>query len=229
MLIIFTCLGFGLAVPYLLFAARPGWIARLPKPGPWMIWVKYALAAAMALTALWLLSVLWAAAGLWAAASLALLTFALLVLVRMPMPRRGLVAALAFGMGLLIPATLATAPQRGADTAWAPLDMAVIEAELATGGVVFVDVTADWCRTCKANKALVLNRARVSVLLAASDVMPMQGDWTRPVPAISAYLRSFGRYGIPFNAVYGPSAPNGIALPELLTARGVEEAIAQAR
>ena len=45
----------------------------------------------------------------------------------------------------------------------------------------------------------------------------MQGDWTRPDADISAYLNSFGRYGIPFNAVYGPKAPNGVALPELLS------------
>ena len=45
----------------------------------------------------------------------------------------------------------------------------------------------------------------------------MRGDWTLPSKRISDYLESFGRYGIPFNAVYGPGAPNGVALPELLT------------
>jgi len=35
----------------------------------------------------------------------------------------------------------------------------------------------------------------------------MQADWTRTNPAISTYLESFGRYGVPFNVVYSPGAP----------------------
>jgi suppressor for copper-sensitivity B len=45
----------------------------------------------------------------------------------------------------------------------------------------------------------------------------MRGDWTLPSDEISDYLSSFGRYGIPFNAVYGPALPAGEALPELLS------------
>jgi suppressor for copper-sensitivity B len=56
----------------------------------------------------------------------------------------------------------------------------------------------------------------------------MRADWTRPDDSISAYLESFGRFGIPFNVVYGPSAPEGLPLPELLTAGIVEDALARA-
>ena len=52
----------------------------------------------------------------------------------------------------------------------------------------------------------------------------MRADWTRPNDEIARYLASFGRYGIPFSAVYGPKAVNGIALPELLTSTIVLEA-----
>ncbi len=91
-----------------------------------------------------------------------------------------------------------------------------------------MDVTADWCLTCKANKTLVLDHAPVVSALAAESVTPMQADWTRPDPAISRYLESFGRYGIPFNAVYGPAAPDGIVLPELLSSDVVMEALSRA-
>jgi suppressor for copper-sensitivity B len=56
----------------------------------------------------------------------------------------------------------------------------------------------------------------------------MVADWTRPDPAITAYLTKFDRYGIPLNVVYGPKAPNGIALPELLTGDAVLAALKQA-
>ena len=89
-------------------------------------------------------------------------------------------------------------------------------------------MTADWCVTCKWNKAVVLNRDPIAALLAG-DVMPMQADWTRPDPEITAYLAKHGRFGIPFNIVYGPGAPAGVQLPELLSADDVLEAIKKAR
>jgi len=56
----------------------------------------------------------------------------------------------------------------------------------------------------------------------------MRADWTNPDAAIAAYLASFGRYGIPFDAVYGPRAPDGVLLPELLTTGAVLDAFDQA-
>jgi len=56
----------------------------------------------------------------------------------------------------------------------------------------------------------------------------MQADWTRPDDRITRYLATFGRYGIPFDAVYGPGLPLGEALPELLTAETVITALDRA-
>src|SRR3546814_7571727 len=94
--------------------------------------------------------------------------------------------------------------------------------------VVFVDVTAEWCITCQVNKKLVLDNEAVSARLDSPNVVRMRGDWTLPSDAISAYLAGFGRYGIPFNAVYGPGAPQGLALPEILTRDAVLTALEQA-
>ena len=56
----------------------------------------------------------------------------------------------------------------------------------------------------------------------------MQGDWTRPDPVIAGYLAGYGRYGIPFNAVFGPKARDGILLSELLGKQEVLDALARA-
>jgi len=74
----------------------------------------------------------------------------------------------------------------------------------------------------------VLDRSPVADWLAGEDVVAMRADWTRPNAVIAAYLARFGRYGIPFNAVYGPQAPNGIALPELLTSGDIASAAEKA-
>ena len=117
----------------------------------------------------------------------------------------------------------------GTATAWAPFDQSEIAVLIAQGKTVFVDVTADWCITCQANKSLVIDRGEVADALAAPGVVPMRADWTLPNPRISDYLARYNRYGIPFNAVYGPGAPSGIVLPELLSTGSVLEAIERAR
>lgn len=133
---------------------------------------------------------------------------------------------LAGQIGLLRAAPVGQA--QGEAVRWQDFDPVAIPGLVALGQTVFVDVTADWCLTCKANKTLVIDRPPVSSSLKRANMVPMLADWTRPDPAISRYLAHFGRYGIPLNVVYGPKAPEGIVLPELLTADTVERAIRQA-
>jgi len=114
------------------------------------------------------------------------------------------------------------------DHRWQAFDQATIAQEVAAGKTVFVDVTAAWCLTCQTNKKLVLYQAPVAARLFDGDIITMQADWTRPDPAIAAYLQSFQRAGIPFNVVYSPLAPQGIILPELLTTQAVLEGLDKA-
>jgi suppressor for copper-sensitivity B len=79
------------------------------------------------------------------------------------------------------------------------------------------------------NERFVLERPAVAGALRADGTVAMQADWTRPDPAIAAYLQSHGRYGIPFYAVYGPGAPQGLVLGEIVTEGGVLAALAAAR
>ncbi|WP_227010142.1 protein-disulfide reductase DsbD family protein [Pelagibius marinus] len=242
--LIFTALGLGLALPYLLVAAAPRLVAWLPRPGHWMVTLRRVLGLLLAATAVWLLSVLAAQVG----ALAALLTGGLLLglgLVLWKGPKlmaqnRFATSALAVVLALAafaLPAGLKSdlpggpGPRQTAanDLAWRPLDAAAIPGLVAEGRVVFVDVTADWCITCQVNKKLVLNSDSVAALLSDPSVVRMRGDWTLPSDAISSYLASFGRYGIPFNAVYGPGAPEGLALPELLSQDAVTAAFGQVR
>ena len=181
MLGIFTSMGLGMALPYLLVAAFPALATKMPKPGAWMKRLRQLLGFALFATALWL------------------------------------------GYVLLVP----WLPQER-DQRWQPFVEAVIADKVATGHVVFVDVTASWCATCQTNKQLVLYQSPVQERLFGGKIIAMQADWTKPDPAIAAYLKSFSRAGIPFNAVYGPGAPQGLVLPELLTASAVLQALDKA-
>ena len=230
-LAIFLALGLAFPGPYLLVAAAPRLARLLPRPGRWMLMVRRLLGVALALSALWLLWVLAAEAGPAAAAALAALMAAALATFLLLGPgwaRRGAVAVL-LAVALAAPAALpAPLPRAAADAFWQPFDAPAIARLVRAGHVVFVDVTAQWCLTCKVNERLVLDSAAVRRRLASPGVVAMRADWTRPSETITAYLRRFGRYGIPFNAVYGPGAPAGLALPEILTAAAVDDALRQA-
>jgi suppressor for copper-sensitivity B len=135
-----------------------------------------------------------------------------------------LVWVLAGQVGLLHHA--ASADQASGEAVhWQRFDEAAIPGLVASGKTVFVDVTADWCLTCKANKTLVIDRDPVRARLDGGNVVAMVADWTKPNPVIDGYLAKFGRYGIPLNVVYGAKAPQGIALPELLSADSVLHAL----
>jgi suppressor for copper-sensitivity B len=99
---------------------------------------------------------------------------------------------------------------------------------VTAGKIVLVDVTAAWCLTCKVNEITVLDRSPVADRIRDPHVVAMRADWTRADPLITAYLQSFGRYGVPLDVIYGPGAPQGIPLSELLTTGVVMDAFARA-
>jgi suppressor for copper-sensitivity B len=240
--LIFIVLGLGMAAPFLAAAALPGVVAWLPRRGPWMGWLRRLLGLALLGTAAWLVWVLALEAGLRDALLIGLMLVLVLASLawRNALPAGGLTRPLVGGaiivlsaITVLVPALHGQAvplnpspPDRG--DLWRPFDEAALRTLVANGNTVFVDVSAAWCLTCKANELAVLDRAPVAERLRDQGVIAMRADWTHPDPTITTFLQGFGRYGIPLNVVYGPRAPAGIALPELLTSGAVMDAFERA-
>ena len=91
------------------------------------------------------------------------------------------------------------------------------------GKTVFIDITADWCLTCKVNKIFVIDTKEVSELFKKNNVIILRLDWTKPNEKIQQFLALKGRYGIPFNEIYSPLIPDGKIFPELLTVKVIRE------
>ncbi|MEE2694385.1 MAG: protein-disulfide reductase DsbD domain-containing protein [Pseudomonadota bacterium] len=242
-LLIFGMLGVGMALPYLLLAAHPGLVGKLPKPGRWMIRLRTMLGFVLVATAVWLLVILSDQTNITLAFSIGAIAVACGTIFKFSSSiignKKPILQALSLVVGgcsmvvLLINASPESpsleSPPSSNQSSWAELDAQKIAILVESGKIVFVDITADWCLTCKINKGLVLDRAEIVAQLNSPDIVRMRGDWTKRNPDIQNYLFSFNRFGIPFNAIYGGAAPDGIVLPELLSKTDILLALDTAR
>ena len=243
-LLVFLALGLGLALPFLLIGFVPALGRRLPRPGAWMDTFKRVLAFPMYLTALWLVWVLAKqrgadAVGWWGLASLAL-AFAAWAWThaRMQGGRAAKVAALLAIVAALWPLrAITTLPPASAarDAAPASTDgrhVAYSAQRLAdlrrAGRVVFVNMTADWCVTCKVNEKAVFSRDGFRDALEKADAVYMTGDWTDVDPEITAFLQRYKAVGVPLYVVFPRGGGEGTVLPTVLTPGMAEDALAKA-
>ncbi len=98
-----------------------------------------------------------------------------------------------------------------------------LQQHLNNGDSVFVDMTADWCITCLANEARVLNTDAVQQAFDDNNVVFMIGDWTDYDSEITEYLNQYGRNGIPLYVYLPPKGrkEHAVVLPQILDADSV--------
>jgi len=223
---VFAVLGLGLAIPFLLIAFVPGLRKRLPQPGAWMLRLQRFLAIPMAASAVACLWLLYRLGGLdafawgFAAASILILMLWWIGSLQFAGQRVSWVLVVLVGTAFIFPAfsmpTYSSAPANvpiGAE-AWSE---AAVEKYRAQGKPVFVYFTADWCLTCKANEAAAIEREATREAFTKAGVKVLAGDWTNGDPAITRFLESRGRAGVPLYLWYAPGQAEPEELPQILT------------
>ncbi|MCA2024571.1 thioredoxin family protein [Enterobacter sp. K16B] len=228
--LIFLMLGVGMSLPWLFVALVPKTALLLPKPGRWMNTLKVVLGLMMLASSFWLATLLSLHLGdrvtqvvLLMLVAVTLALFAMKRQTASPLFWLVVIALSAFGgyqvRGLLNAPPDAPAQNTAQAIPWQPLSEAAIGQALAQGKRVFVDISADWCVTCKVNEHRVLTQPEIVAALRQPDVVALRGDWSQPSALIAAFLAKRNRYAIPFNAVYGPGLPDGEILSPLLDKR----------
>ena len=215
--LVFTSLGLGLALPFLIAIPFPSVFRWLPKPGKWMSTFRHLLGWPMLATALWLLYVFASQTGqsttfLLLAVSL-LLALLLWIYGAKPSLFTALLCLIVAAGGLYLVNGFSLRPQV---LVWKTWSVAGVEEARKTGNPVFVDFTADWCLTCKVTEATVLNTKTVQTLFADTKTTLFQGDWTNQNPEITEELAKHNRRGVPLYLLYLPGKDAEI-LPQLIT------------
>lgn len=256
-MLIFACVGFGMALPYVVLTVKPGWVKFLPKPGEWMVTAKQFMGFLMMGTLLWLLYVLGKQLGMeaviWTSAFLLVVGIACWILGKyatLNVSRSKYLATWVAAIVLTVAGywifmetildvrsviagvheTSPRIPSTDKDgIPWEPFSLATLESHLQGNKTVFVDFTADWCLTCKVNEKTVLTDRKVIERFKTERIVAIKADWTNRNPDITRLLTRFGRSGVPLYVIFPSGRPTSpIVLPEVITSGIVLEAIDRA-
>ena len=241
LIIIFTGMGLGMALPYLVLALLP--LARLTSRGSWqkktlgmgnitgrwMVYVQWLMGFGVLGTALWmvwLLAQVIGAGGAWTIAGIAALILAVCASKFMPDTKISLyrwrLIVLLCVLGVALPGRFSVPTAAPiVEVGWqpfAPQDIsAQVSQQLEQGKIVLIDISAQWCITCLVNDQQVFDQPEIVAWRSSEAVVAIRGDWSQPDEEIARYLRRYQRQALPFAIIHTPYAPEGLILPELLS------------
>ena len=239
---VFTAIAIGLAWPVVLIAFAPSLQRLVPKPGPWMLTLRQFLVFPLLATAAWLAWVVGRQAGVDVMgallASITIMSLGLWFFGRLAHSSSAAArysgvgmasVALAFAVSIAVvsalnaspvetPATNAAGRMAESDLAWQPFTDSTLRAARQSGAPVMLDVTADWCLTCKVNERVAFAPNRVRAALDSANVQLIRADWTSRSPRITRLINGFGRSGVPVVVLF-PAGERSepVLLPTLLT------------
>lgn len=209
--------GVGMSAPYLLLAAFPHLLNKLPRAGRWTELLKQALGIVMLGVAVYLITLL-PNTNLWPWAMLAAVLVGLVCWAWGQIPSLNMslakvwsirTSALALGallgFSLYTLAARATAPNTTSQ--WQPFSIAALDEGLAQGRPVVVDWTANWCINCHALEALVLSSQPVQQQFEKSNALLLKADLSSDNPPASDLNAKLGGKSIPTLAIFHPAAP----------------------
>ncbi|MBM4110337.1 MAG: DUF255 domain-containing protein [Phycisphaerae bacterium] len=235
-MLVFTSIGLGMALPYLLLSMNPRLVDRMPRGGAAGELLKQCMGLLLLAAGIyfvgsgvngyleepshaywWLVALSGIGAGLW-------LVRGTLKLAKSPRNRTvfGGVGLFIAGLSALIGWSMTYEAIH-----WQTWTAEREAAAIKDGKIVMVDFTADWCINCKTLEKTVLESQAVLDALEAHGVVPLKVDLTSGVPARGDRLKSAGGATIPLLVIVSPK-DGPIWKSELYTPGDVVSAIERA-
>jgi thiol:disulfide interchange protein len=220
---LFTTVGIGMALPYLVMAAFPELARALPRTGPASEVIKQTLGFFVFGTAVFLVGqrLLEGNHWAWLVTGVALIAgvFVIYRTARLFSARPKPVSiAVAFAVLLVGSTAFAAAKLNEKTVAWQPYsDQALTDAR-ANGRTVLVKFTANWCANCHVVEGTVFTDKAVQKALLDKDVLLLKVDLTFKDAPGSQLLRQLNPAGgIPLTAIYFPGRTEPVQLTSIYT------------
>ncbi|MFO0747939.1 MAG: protein-disulfide reductase DsbD family protein [Myxococcota bacterium] len=235
LMLLLATVGFGLAFPFLVLAAFPAWRKLVPRPGPWLLTFKKVMGFLLVGTAVFFLNTLAGQLSRGAFVGylefLAVLAFGLFIYGHWTSPERktstrivaivvsaAVVVAGVVGFFSTEPPPPAAGTRVEGGITWHEFDLLDVEREAQDGKTVFIDFTADWCVTCKANEATAIYTDTVRRAFSELKILPVKGDFTVHKETIAKWLARFNQPSVPLYVVIPAGHPEAaFALPTLVS------------
>jgi thiol:disulfide interchange protein len=233
-LIIFTGVGLGMALPYLLLAAQPALLSFVPKPGPWMETFKEFLAFPMLLSVVMFVNGFTGDQKMAMLAALIFVWFACWMVGRVAPWSETAVKLRTWGLATAI-ALIGTwgafyfmqpSPYR---LAWKSYNEESLDRLVGEGHTVLIDFTAEWCQNCKLNLNRAIQTRKVKDWVEKHNVVAMEADLTEYPTHIKDKLNELESISIPVLAIYRPGdSETPIVLRDIVSENDVLKALEQA-
>jgi thiol:disulfide interchange protein len=246
--LVFSSIGLGMALPYILIGIEPGLVKFLPRPGAWMETFKQLMGFLLLLTVIYLFYTLGERYFLATLTLLVGLGFGCWWVGRTPItagPQQKSIAWIGglataallglFGFRLLVAPTAEqggigqAAVKQTAYLEWHTFSPNALSSATASGKTVMVDFTANWCPTCKWNLKTAIDTKNVSQAVTDLGIVPMLADWTDRNDEIKQTLATLQSRSIPVLAIYPAGRlDQPIILRDIVTESQVLSALEQA-
>ena len=223
---IFIMMGLGMSIPYFLVSIFPSSILLLPKTGKWIVYVKYFLGILLFGTVIWVLNILYNFYNEFFIIAFVIIAITLLLSFKFNFFKfyTSLTAILIISLVPFIN-FFDQNKDKKFNKDWIDFKNVNIDNMLLNEEIIFVDVTADWCATCQFNKINILDRKNIKNIFKDNDIKLIRADWTKPDKNIDLFLKKFNKFGIPFNAFFSPTFPEGIIMSEILTEKEIIQSL----
>ena len=238
----FAFIGLGMAFPYLVLAASPRLVGKMPRTGPASVLIKQVMGFLMLAASAyfvgtgvsgilaqppnpptrlywWVVMSFTATGGIW------------LAIRTLQITSGRLLRTVFTGLGLLILVGSISGGLRLTDEGpvdWVYYTPQRFQGAVGDNRVVVMVFTAEWCLNCKAMEQGVLNSPEVVSLLASEDVIPMKVDITGNNVWGKEKLRELGHLTIPLLVVYNQTGEE-IFRSDFYTVKQIVEAVSNAR
>lgn len=230
-LIIFTGVGLGMALPYLLIAAQPSLLSFVPKPGPWMETFKEFLAFPMLLAVVMFVNGFTGDQKIAMLASLIFVWFACWMVGRVPPWSEFGPKLRAWGTAAVVALVgtwgafqfMQPSPYR---LAWKSYNEETLDDLVEDGRTVLIDFTAEWCQNCKLNLNRAIHTKKVKDWIEKNNVVAMEADLTEYPAHIKDKLNELDSISIPVLAIYRPrDTETPIVLRDIVSENDVLKAL----
>jgi thiol:disulfide interchange protein DsbD len=237
--VVFMCVGFGMALPYIILTINPKFLKYIPKPGEWIKTFEQIMAFLLIFTVIYLLGIFDTSSLLPMIAFLGFLTVGFWQYGRhgaiyQSIIKRAvscIILIIIIIMGYFISFHYLYSEKNSTKISSHDFNVQRLLENRDAGRISVIEFTADWCPNCRLVEKITLHTDKIATVLQDNSIDFMKADITGSNQTAEKLMSLFRSQSIPLLAIVPPGEPfnKPIILRDIYSATDVLKAIDMAR